>query len=64
MVESKIKCGCEMWTVDCRLKKKLLSPERNFWRVAAKTSKILQIRDEELEKNVSQTVLGKMGSSL
>ena len=53
-----------MWTVDCRLKKKLLSPERNFWRVAAKTSKILQIRDEELEKNVSQTVLGKMGSSL
>jgi hypothetical protein len=43
----------------------LLSPERDFWKGAGKTSKILKIRKEELEKNGSITnSLGKIGNSL
>jgi hypothetical protein len=36
VVESNINHGCEIWTVDYRLKKKLSSPERDFWKEAAK----------------------------
>jgi hypothetical protein len=46
VVESILNYGCEIWTVDCRLKKKLLSTETDFWRIAAKTSRILKVRNE------------------
>jgi hypothetical protein len=60
VVESNINCGCEIWTVDNRLKKNLLTSERNFWKGAAKEIyKILKIRNE-LEKNGSNgNKLGK-----
>jgi hypothetical protein len=65
VVESNINCGCEIWTLDYTVKKHLLSPERDFWKGAATTSKILKIRNEELEKNERNTNnLGKNGSSL
>jgi hypothetical protein len=44
VVESILGYGCEIWTVDYRLKKKLLSTETDFWRRAAKTSTILKVR--------------------
>ena len=62
-----INYGSEIWTVDYRLQKekKLLSPQRNFWKGAARTSEILRIRDEELQKNGRNTNnLGRMGISL
>jgi hypothetical protein len=38
--------------------KKLLNLERDIWKWAAKTSEILKIRDEELEKiGVRKTIL-------
>jgi hypothetical protein len=36
--------------VDYRLKKKSLSTEMDFWRRAARTFRILKVRNEELEK--------------
>jgi len=44
MVEGTISRGCEIRTVDSRLKKKLLSTEMNFWRSAARTSNVLKVK--------------------
>jgi hypothetical protein len=64
VVESNINYGCEIWTADYRLKKYLLSPETDFWKGDAKeTSKIIKIKNE-LEKNWSNTIWERMGSSL
>jgi hypothetical protein len=46
VVESILSFGCEIWTVDYRLKEKLLSTETDFWRRAARTSRILKVRIE------------------
>jgi hypothetical protein len=42
VVENTLSYGCEIWTVDYRLKKKLLYREMDFWRAAARTSRILK----------------------
>jgi hypothetical protein len=36
--------GCDIWTVDYRLKETLLSTELIFWRIAARTAKILKVK--------------------
>jgi hypothetical protein len=46
VVESILSYGCELWTLDYRLKKKLLSTKIDFWRRAARTSRILKARNE------------------
>jgi hypothetical protein len=46
VVESILSYGCEIWTVDYRLKEKLLNTESDFWRRAARTSRILKVRIE------------------
>jgi hypothetical protein len=38
--------------VDCRLKKKLLSTEMDFWRKAARTSRILKVRNEVIREKL------------
>jgi hypothetical protein len=48
VVESILSYGCEMWTVEYRLKKKLLSTET--WRRAAITSRILVVRNEAIRE--------------
>jgi hypothetical protein len=64
VAESNINCSCEIWAADYKLKKKVLSKERDFWKGAAETSTILKIKVEELEKNGGDTNnLGKMGRS-
>jgi hypothetical protein len=49
-VENILSYGCEIWTVDYRLKKKLLSTETDFWRTAARTSRILVVRNEAIRE--------------
>jgi hypothetical protein len=64
-VESNINYVCEIWTVDYRLKKTAVSPERDFRRGDAKKAKILKTRNEELQTSGSITNnLGNIGSSL
>jgi hypothetical protein len=55
VVESTVSYGCEIWTVDYRLKKKLLSTEIDFWRRAARTSKILKVRNGIIREKWSNT---------
>jgi hypothetical protein len=45
--------GCEIWTVNYRLKKRLLSAEVDFRRRAAGTHEMLEVRNE--------VIRGKMG---
>jgi hypothetical protein len=45
--------GCEIWIVEYRLKKRLLSAEMDIRRRAARTSEILKVRNE--------VIRGKMG---
>jgi hypothetical protein len=39
-----------MWTADYRLKKKLFSTEMDFWRRAARTFRILKVRNEAIRE--------------
>jgi hypothetical protein len=52
--------------VDYRLKKILLSTEMDFWRRAARTSKILKVRNDVITDNmgVTQTILEKMENNI
>jgi hypothetical protein len=50
VVESILRYCCEIWILDFRLKKKLLSTEMDFWRTAARTSKILKVRNEVIRE--------------
>jgi hypothetical protein len=43
MIESILSYGCDIWTVNYRVKKKLLSTEMDFWIISA-TSRILKVR--------------------
>ena len=45
--------GCDVWTVNYRLRKNLLSAGMDFRRRSARTSEILKVRNEEIR--------GKMG---
>jgi hypothetical protein len=42
-MESFLSYCCEIWTVDYRVNEKLFSTEMDFWRRAARTSKILRV---------------------
>jgi hypothetical protein len=44
--------GHEIWTVDYTLKKKLLNPEKYFWKTATRTSKLLTERNGAIRKIV------------
>jgi hypothetical protein len=60
VVGSILSYGCEIWTLDCRLKKKLLSTEMDFSRRAARTSRILTVRNEIIGEHGSNTnIFGK-----
>jgi hypothetical protein len=50
VVESILSYSCEIWTVEYRLKKKQLSTEMDFWRTAARTSRILKVRNEVIRE--------------
>jgi hypothetical protein len=52
--------------VDYRLKKTLLSTEMDFWRRAARTSRILKVRNEVIREKmgVTQTILGRMENNV
>jgi hypothetical protein len=45
-VEGILIYGCEIWTVDYKLKENLLNTEMNVWRRAARTSRLLKLRNE------------------
>jgi hypothetical protein len=49
----------EIWTVEYRLKEKLLSIEMEFWRKAEKSSKILKVRNEIIKRRHRITKLWK-----
>jgi hypothetical protein len=52
--------------VDNRLKKKLLRTEMDFWRGAARTSKISIVRNEVIrdKMGVTQTILERMENNM
>jgi len=56
-VESILSHGCEIWTADCRISKKLLSKEMGSWRRAAKTSKVLQARNNVIKEKIRITLI-------
>ena len=62
MLENILSYDCEILTVDYRLKKKLLSTEVYVWRRAARTSKILNARDEVIREKVgiTETILERL----
>jgi hypothetical protein len=57
VVESILSHGCEIWTLDYRLKIKLLGTETEFWRRVARTSRILEVRNEVIRQKWSNTIL-------
>jgi hypothetical protein len=54
-MESFLSYYCEIWTVDYRVKEKLLSTEVDFWRRAARTSKTLRVRSEGIRQKMRKT---------
>jgi hypothetical protein len=54
VTESILSYICEILMVDYRLNRKLLSTDMDFWRRAARRSKILEIRSEVIKKKWQQ----------
>jgi hypothetical protein len=50
MIESILSYGCDIWTVNYRLKKKLLSTEMDFWRISARRPRILKVSKEVIRE--------------
>jgi hypothetical protein len=58
-------CGCEIWTVDYRLKKKAVKSRKGFWKGATINPKILNIRNGVIREIVSnETIWKRMGKSM
>jgi hypothetical protein len=55
VVEGILSYGCEICTVDYKLKRNLLSTEMNFWRRAARTSRLLKVRNEVIREKFGVT---------
>jgi len=66
VIESILSYGWEIWTLDYKLKKKLLGTEVEFWRKAAGTSRLLRARNEVIRDNVlvTLTVLKRLENSV
>ena len=63
-MEYNIKYGCEIWTVDYRLKENAVKFKKKL-KMSCKNVEILKIRDEELEEYGSNAdSLGRIGSSV
>lgn len=56
----------EIWTVDYKLKKKILNEEMDYWRRAARTSRRLQGRNKVIREKmrVRQTIKGRMENNM
>jgi hypothetical protein len=52
-VENITNGGCEIWTVDYRLKIKTAKSRKEFWKGATRSSKVLNIRNKLIRQNVS-----------
>jgi len=66
VIESILSYGWEIWTLDYKLKKKLLRTEVEFWRKVAGTSRLLRARNEVIRDNVlvTLTVLKRLENSV
>jgi hypothetical protein len=66
VIESILSYSWEIWTLDYRLKKKLLGTEVEFWRKAAGTSRLLRARNGVIRDNVliTLTVLKRLENSV
>jgi len=66
VVESSLINGCEIWTADYRINKKLLITEIDFWRGAARTFKMLKLRKKVTKEKISltQTDLERMENNM
>jgi hypothetical protein len=59
VVESSSIYGCEIWTAVYRINKKLLITETDFWRGAARTFKMLKVRNEVTKSKYNTDRFGK-----
>jgi hypothetical protein len=59
VVESSLIYGCEIWTADYRINKKLLITEIDFWRGAARTFQMLKVRNKVTKEKISINRFGK-----
>jgi hypothetical protein len=50
VIESILNYSWETWTVNYKLKKKILNTEIDYWRRAARTSRLLQGRNKVITK--------------
>jgi hypothetical protein len=61
--ESILNYGWEIWTLDDKLKRALLSTEIDFWRRVARTSKLLKVRNGiRKRRRVTQTSLERLNN--
>jgi len=63
VTESNLSYGWKTWTVDYKLKKKLLITKADFWRRDARTSGLLKVRNEVSKKSVGNKVLKGLENS-
>lgn len=65
MIESILSYGWDIWAPDYKLQKKLLSTEMDVWRGAARTTKLLKVRNEAIREKIQITQnFGKTGKQL
>lgn len=65
-MESILRYGREIWTVDHILKKELLRTGMDFRRTAARKSKTLQVRNYAVrnKKTATQIIMKRLGSNM
>jgi hypothetical protein len=59
VAESSLIYGCEIRTADYRINKKLLITEIDFWRGAARTFKMLKVRNKGNKNKYNTNRFGK-----
>jgi hypothetical protein len=61
-IESILNYGWEIWSLDYKLKRALLRTEIDFWKRAARTSRLLKVRNEVIRERmrVTQTILERL----
>ena len=66
LIESILSYGWEIWTPDYKLQKKLLSTDMDVWRRAARTTKLLKVRNEAVggKMQVTQRILERVENNM
>jgi hypothetical protein len=61
MTDSTLNYGWEIWTLLYKLQKKLYRTEMDIWRRAARTFRLLNVKNEEIRGKNGSNTFGKTG---